>query len=304
MRAAEDPQRESVEATVGGASAVPYGRAMTSSSTQHSSISRAGEPAFGSVLCGIERSRSDQEAARQAAVLAGPAPLHLRCAWYDVGTGLAAQATMTEGSARKALAKARQAVGSAPGGVDSQAVLREDLTEALLEEAPRHELVVVGDHGIHRPAGITLGAVATNLAHRVTVPLLVARAADAAFPRHLLVASDGSGSAHTAVRLAARVARQHGSKLTLVHVEGAPDDRRRRGFAEDAARLFEELGVEPTVVYERGDPAELIVRTAERESADLVVVGARGLTGVRAFGSVSERVVHEAPCSVLVARHP
>ena len=265
---------------------------------------KAGEPAFGSVLCGVERSRSDGEAARQAAVLAGPAPVHLLCAWYDAGTGLAAQATITEDSAKKALAKARQAASLVSGDVHTQAVLREDLTEALLEEAPRHELVVAGDHGINRPTGISFGAVATNLAHRATVPLLVARPVGEGFPRHLLVASDGSGSAHTAVRLAARVARQHGSKLTLVHAEGESDARRRRGFAEDAAKLFEELGVEPAVVYESGDPAEAIVRAAEGESADLVVVGARGLTGVKAFGSVSERVVHEAPCSVLVARHP
>jgi nucleotide-binding universal stress UspA family protein len=277
---------------------------MTFTTTQRSRNSRGSETAFGSVLCGVERSRSDRETARQAAVLAGTAPVHLLCAWYDVGTGLAAQATMSEDSAKKALAKARHAAGLVSSDVHAQAVMREDVTEALLDEAPRHDLVVVGDHGVHRPAGVAVGAVATNLAHRVTVPLLVARPADRSFPRHLLVASDGSGCAHTAVRLAARVARQHGSRMTLVHVEGETDDRRRRGFAEDAARLYEELGVEPTIVYERGDAAEAIVRTAEGESADLVVVGARGLTGVKAFGSVSERVVHEAPCSVLVARHP
>jgi nucleotide-binding universal stress UspA family protein len=277
---------------------------MTLTTTPSSPPSQTSDPAFGSVLCGVERSRSDGETARQAAVLAGSAPVHLLCAWYDVGIGLAAQATMTEDSAKKALAKARHAAGLVSSDVHAQAVLREGVTEALLEEAPRHDLVVVGDHGAHRPAGITVGAAATNLAHRLTVPLLVTRPADRSFPQHVLVASDGSGSAHTAVRLAARVACQHGSRMTLVHVEGETDARRRRGFAEDAAKLFEELGVEPTIVYERGDAAEAIVRVAQGESADLVVVGARGLTGVKAFGSVSERVVHETPCSVLVARHP
>ena len=277
---------------------------MNPATEHHPRSTGLGEAAFDSVLCGIERSRSDAETARQAAVLAGPSPLQLLCAWYDVGVGLAAQATMSEASAESALAKARRAASAVSAAVDAEAVLREDLTEALLEAAPRYDLVVVGDHRTPRSAGIALGSVATNLAHRLTVPLLVARRADLSFPRHLIVASDGSGSSHTAVRLAARVVRQHGSTLTLVHVEGEPDDRRRRGFAEDAARLFDELGVEPAIVYERGDPPEAIVSAGERMEADLVVVGARGVTGVRALGSVSERVAHEARCSVLVARHP
>ena len=274
-------------------------------SAQHRSRPTAtAQPAFGSVLCGVERSRSDAETARQAAILAGPSPLHLLCAWYDVGTGLAAQATMTEGSAKKALAKARHAAGLVSHDVHARAVLKEDLTEALLEEAPRHDLVAVGDHGTHRPGGIALGHVMTNLAHRLTVPLLVARPADQSFPRNVLVASDGSPSAHAAVRLAVRVARQHGSSVTVVHAGGDLQGPERHGFAQDTAALWVELGVEPAVVYEPGDAAEAIARAAGRLDADLLVVGARGLTGVKALGSVSEHVVHEASCSVLVARHP
>ena len=49
-------------------------------------------------------------------------------------------------------------------------------------------------------------------------------------------------------------------------------------------------------------PAEALVAAAE--SADLVVVGSRGLHGFRALGSVSERVAHSAPCSTLVVREP
>jgi nucleotide-binding universal stress UspA family protein len=41
---------------------------------------------------------------------------------------------------------------------------------------------------------------------------------------------------------------------------------------------------------------------AAADCADLLVVGSRGLHGPRALGSVSERVAHSAPCSVLVVR--
>ena len=47
-------------------------------------------------------------------------------------------------------------------------------------------------------------------------------------------------------------------------------------------------------------PVEALV--AASHAADLLVVGSRGLHGAKALGSVSERVAHQAACSVLVAR--
>jgi nucleotide-binding universal stress UspA family protein len=262
------------------------------------------EPVFKSVLCGIRRSRGDAEAARQAALLAGPSPLYLMCAWYEAGSGLNAKATLTEEAAKQALAKARRTVLKTCADVHVDRVLAESPVELLLEEGPQHDLVVVGDHQRHRMEGIVAGTVVTHLAHRLTVPLLVARKAEREFPTHIVVASDGSGSAHTAVRVAGQLARRHGTTLTLVHVEGADDAHLRKGLELDSAALLDEAGVEPAVVKEHGDPVEAIVRLAGGEGASIAVVGSRGVTGVKALGSVSERVVHNAPCSVLVTRHP
>jgi nucleotide-binding universal stress UspA family protein len=50
-----------------------------------------------------------------------------------------------------------------------------------------------------------------------------------------------------------------------------------------------------------GDPADAIVQTAERVGADLIVVGNKGMKGVRrVLGSVPNAVAHGAPCSVLI----
>ena len=73
-------------------------------------------------------------------------------------------------------------------------------------------------------------------------------------------------------------------------------------MAVEAAELMRATGSEPVILTELGNPQERIVEEARMEPASLVVVGSRGLHGVRALGSVSERVVHEVPCSVLVAR--
>jgi nucleotide-binding universal stress UspA family protein len=57
---------------------------------------------------------------------------------------------------------------------------------------------------------------------------------------------------------------------------------------------------------ERGDPRDAIVRVAEREHADLVIVGSHGRTGLPKLlmGSVASYVVTHAPCPVLVVKHP
>lgn len=54
------------------------------------------------------------------------------------------------------------------------------------------------------------------------------------------------------------------------------------------------------------DPATAIIDVAQREGADLVVVGSRGLSGVKRFlrGSVSARVAAHAPMSVLIVHEP
>ena len=53
-----------------------------------------------------------------------------------------------------------------------------------------------------------------------------------------------------------------------------------------------------------GRPADKIVETAKLESCDLIVIGSRGLGGIKEFflGSVSDRVADEAPCPVLIVK--
>ena len=57
-------------------------------------------------------------------------------------------------------------------------------------------------------------------------------------------------------------------------------------------------------VVQEGNAAQEILRAAKEIGTDLVVIGARGLSGIREFllGSVSARVLRYAPCSVLIAR--
>ncbi len=64
------------------------------------------------------------------------------------------------------------------------------------------------------------------------------------------------------------------------------------------------LGCSSAVEIVTGDPAEEIVRLAKIYDADLIVLGSRGLTGMKRIllGSVSSQIVEDAPCSVLVVK--
>jgi nucleotide-binding universal stress UspA family protein len=180
-----------------------------------------------------------------------------------------------------------------------------DAAETSLAEASDAELAVVGTHGGSRSAGIVLGSVASRILHSGIGPVLVARRPPGdSFLSRVLLATDGSRGSFAAAELAGRIARRFESTVILLRVGSEPDAAERHAVAVQAADLLEATDAKPTVVELAGKPADRIVEIAGQQQASLIVVGSRGLGGLKALGSVSERVAHKAPCSVLVARPP
>lgn len=261
-------------------------------------------PPFGRIVCGIDGSRSSAVAAEQAIALSGAGTaLVFACVREQRGAGATRQTTISTERAETALEAAMKAAHEA--GVDAAAEILpgHDPRAVLLDEASRSDLLVVASHGASRASGIAFGSTASAAVHRANVPVLVARRPpeDGAFRGSILVASDGSVGAERAVELAARIGHANQAAVYLLSVDPGPHGEPMR-TAVEAADLTIALGREPTVVRESGDPSDRILELAVGERVGLVVVGSRGLTGVRALGSVSERVAHRAPCSVLVAR--
>lgn len=79
-------------------------------------------------------------------------------------------------------------------------------------------------------------------------------------------------------------------------------------FADSAANLLKKdiSGIDPEVEIRNGSPGREIVEAAIEWNADVVVVGShgRGFWGRMMIGSVSDAVMHHAPCSVLIVRKP
>jgi nucleotide-binding universal stress UspA family protein len=143
--------------------------------------------------------------------------------------------------------------------------------------------------------------------------------------KSIVVGTDGSQTASEAVKQAVELAAQLKAKLELVSAyEPVSGQRLREERTEvpddvswmvnpredvdatlgEAAELAKEAGVEVETYARQGDPADAILDVAEEQSADLIIVGNKGMTGAKRFllGSVPNKVSHHAPCSVLIIR--
>jgi nucleotide-binding universal stress UspA family protein len=270
-------------------------------SSNEGAETRLGERAnmFGSVLVGIDGSPEAVEAARQASVLA-EGRLEL-LAVYDIGAGLvggtgpAVPAYYDDEQQRSA---AEQALAQARGGVERLAsaegrIVRGTSWDELIREVERveHTLVVVGSHGQGRVRGIVVGSTATELVHKAPCSVLVARQAGPDFPRRIVVGVDGSPESAAAYAVARHLSQRFSAELRPVVAQGGEgvDKQLVAKIVDDHEDLPDE-------------PVPAIVSAAA--DADLVVVGSRGLHGLKALGSVSERVAHRVHCSTLVVREP
>ena len=134
------------------------------------------------------------------------------------------------------------------------------------------------------------------------------------FPIVILLATDGSEEAQIAARMAAGVAEGTGSELHLVYVAGTGGAdprvyermrRSSRALLDEQADKMRDAGAKITKRHLRnGRPDREIVALAEELGAGLIVMGGRGLGGMKRalMGSVSDSVVRHAHCPVLVAR--
>ena len=134
---------------------------------------------------------------------------------------------------------------------------------------------------------------------------------------NILVAYDGSDHSRRALDTAVEIAQSFHSRLTILHAfDKVPlilgDDETER-FIEramskgrdklaEASLQLHDINVDFTTVIVEGPAAEAILRVAEVERFDLIVMGSRGLGMVQGLllGSVSYRVLHHATIPVLV----
>jgi nucleotide-binding universal stress UspA family protein len=251
---------------------------------------------FDRIVVGVDGSQGSLVAVEQALRLRGPSSsLTLVCV-LDLPAAAAAgmlatrAAEQLEEAAEQALVSGRELAPNA-----EQKIVHGPPAAALIEECARSgaTLLCVGARGASRIVGISFEGVKTYALHESTCAVHVARPTTdgSVFPGSIVVGLDGSPSAELAYATASELSERCGSTLRGIHALGG------RSAGEAAAP--------PALHGAETDPRGPVAALLDAGgNAGLMVLGSRGLHGVSALGSVSERVAHRAACSVLVVRAP
>jgi len=209
-------------------------------------------------------------------------------------------------------------------------VVQGDVAGCIVDTAAAEgvDLIVMTTHGYSGFTRWMLGSIAERVLRGASCPVLVVRQA---IPLcKALIALDGSSLAEEALMPGLELARLLGCQVTLLRadqgedlssveqgllqmagagpcqelVEGAED--RLSYYLECLARQHRspEMPIETVVLQTR--PAEAILSYAESEEIDLVIMATHGRTGLRrwVYGSVTEKVLHQAGCAMLIVRPP
>ena len=206
------------------------------------------------------------------------------------------------------------------------AVGRPDAQIVHIAEELDAELIIVGSRGLGPLKRSLMGSVSNSVVHHAHGSVLVVRGDGRErdyLPGRILLALDGSEEAASATRAAVEIANATGSDLHILFVsptqklrgylgpevrgEGILERAKHRAWEfvdKQAERIAANGGKVKDAHLAFGKPDEKIVKLSEELEANLIVMGSRGLNGIRRalMGSVSDSVVLHAHCPVLVVR--
>jgi nucleotide-binding universal stress UspA family protein len=210
-------------------------------------------------------------------------------------------------------------------------VVDEEPGDGILAEAKkfRADLIAIGWRGYGPARGLLMGSVSRVVVRGATCAVLVVRRAPVRL-RKVLIAFDGSSNAARAVDIVARLTPVPDGQVTLVQVvqlvapaslgpsvggirASITDELKRinagRSRAAEkalntAARKLNRAGWRTRTEVKVGEPLRELLRAAKAAKADVIVVGARGTSGMRhlLLGSVAESLLSRSPVPVLLAR--
>lgn len=190
------------------------------------------------------------------------------------------------------------------------------------------DLIVMATHGRSGLSNILLGSVSEKVIQTAPCPVLVVKK-----PTHvdlkkllfnnILVPTDFSESSRQAMEYAIAIAKKYRARITLMHavevrfhpayyaggVESIfdldPDVKPRiQAQLEAFLQSFDLTGLEVTSYVTDGDSHNEIVKTAQSQQHDLIVMSTRGHDEIADYliGSTTDRVIKRAPCPVFVVR--
>jgi len=168
------------------------------------------------------------------------------------------------------------------------------------------DVIVMGTHGRAGLERLLMSGVTAKVIGHASCPVLVVPLKVPVTLKRIVAATDGSKFSEAAVKEAIGIAKACRSSLTVVCVV-KPD--RLVDHKEEARKIVEEVrknasgaNVETQAIVPEGEPYETIIQVAKEKNAGVIIMGSYGRTGLKRLlmGSVTEKVISHAPCSVLV----
>ena len=217
---------------------------------------------------------------------------------------------------------------AAEEGIECEIIARhtEAPFQAIVDEAEKNraDMIIMGRRGRTGLRRLLMGSVTAKvIGHAACDVLVVPKAAEIRYQR-ILVATDGSkysiAAASEAIGIAKRcraslyvvsvVPTESASPFDIVHSEMQHEMIAKKEFRDgeknvnDLLVVAKQEGVRVEGLVVEGRPYEAIVEYAREKGVDLIVMGSHGRTGLERLlmGSVTERVVGHADCSVLIAK--
>ena len=268
-----------------------------------------------------------------ARTLASLATLSLMMSVVTLGCGCGALRNVVDRSAGAGQTAMLDEVAARRTGPDRRAIgtiVRGRAATAIVAEAERFgaHLILVGSRGHGALETLVLGSVSAEVVDQAHCPVLVVRTDTL---DRLILADDGGPEADRAADLVAGWPMLRSASVAVIDVapypmvfgSGVAPTQRVQAHSAYADALADaraeaqaivdrrvavlcDAGIDAHAVVREGDPATRVVELAREWTADLVVVGTRGLAGLArvVLGSTARNILLDAPCSVLIAKRP
>jgi nucleotide-binding universal stress UspA family protein len=186
-----------------------------------------------------------------------------------------------------------------------------------LADAENCDIIVMGRRGKRRLTDALVGSVTARvIGHTQRDVLVVPRDTNIGWKK-ILVATDGSKYSTVAVDKAIAFAKSYGGGLLVVSVVDVPTEfyaeapkavedmvKKAKQYTAAVKKQAAEAGVTAETFVGESEAHTAILNLAKEQNVDMIVVGSHGRTGLRRLlmGSVTEMVIGNAPCPVLVTK--
>lgn len=187
------------------------------------------------------------------------------------------------------------------------------------EERENPDIVIIGSHRKGLVERILIGSTAEKVVKHSLRPMIVIKGFEPTFSRKVVLAYDFSRTAEEMVTFALEFLKPFGVRVEILHVEERIDipvverigeaiyakyREEKRKYMRSVEGRFREAGLEVSSVFREGeDPAEEIVRRIREDGEiDMLLMGSRGLSGLRRvlLGSTSTEVFRKVDIPILI----